>query len=477
MVVRHSTVRDDHAGCVDLWPPDQEAKAEEAEAWDAPLDTAPVDSARKRLAARIARWVRDAGARGEGVWDKPAKLWRPVRPGDVLILVRRRDALFEEIIRALKKAGVPVAGADRLKLSEHIVFQDLLALCRFALFQHDDLSLAELLRSPLFDIDEQSLFDLAQPRTGRLWPALRERAAERPEWTAADAFLQQTVKEARSSTPFDWLARILARLDGEGRSVRQRILTRLGREAEDALDEVLAQALSLEGRGVRDLERFTAALERSDLQVKRELDTGSGEVRVMTVHGAKGLEAPVVILPDTTTRPPAGRGALLRTAEGGFLIAPRKSEDCAESAQARALAEERTGQEALRLLYVALTRARDRVIVCGRIASNVKEPAGGCWYKHVAAAFDRPEIAASARTVREGDYALQRFGPDPVRVSAAGTSAQAAVSLPIWSAVAARPEAPELAYASPSELAERKRGPRPLPCSALAGWGGSGGGT
>ena len=324
-VIRHVAVRPPGFGAVDLWPIFQDEPHGPPDAWDAPLDAAPPETARKRLARRIAEEVK-AITSGQAVVDKGdpiAPTLRPATAGDVLILVRRRDALFEEIIRALKKAGLPVAGADRLKLSDHVVFQDVLSLFRFCLYPTDDLTLAELLRSPFCDVDEQRLYDLAYARGGTpLWIVLERRAHERPDWREAVKFLRWAAEQAAKRAPFDLFGRILSQLDPAGRSMRQRILTRLGREAEDALDEISAQLLAAEGRGVHDLERLVAALERADIQVKRELDSEhGGEVRVMTVHGAKGLEAPIVILPDTTGKPPPNRGAFLKTEAGGFLFA------------------------------------------------------------------------------------------------------------------------------------------------------------
>ena len=238
----HHIARRTTPGSVELWPLCKDEPREEADAWDAPLDTPNPESARKRLARRIAETIAAMIAEGQGVYERDAL--RPTTAGDVLILVRRRDALFEEIIRALKKADVPVAGADRLRLSDHVVFQDLMGLIRFVLFPGDDLTLAALLRSPFCDLGEDSLYALAQPREQRsLWAELGARAGERRDWSDALSVLGWARAEA-GRTPFEFLARTLQRLDGAGRTMRQRILTRLGPEAEDALDEVLAQALA-----------------------------------------------------------------------------------------------------------------------------------------------------------------------------------------------------------------------------------------
>jgi ATP-dependent helicase/nuclease subunit A len=208
--------------------------------------------------------------------------------------------LFEEILRALKHAGLPVAGADRLSLSSHIIFDDLLALARFALFPGDDLTLAALLKSPFCGLDDDSLYALAHGRGGPLWTALRQRAEEQTLWADATAFLRLAIDAARTSRPFEYYVRMNEHVGADGRSMRQRLLRRLGAEAEDALDEFLNQVLAAEARGVHELERLAAELAGLDITVKREMEAERREVRVMTAHGAKGLEAPIVFLPETT---------------------------------------------------------------------------------------------------------------------------------------------------------------------------------
>ncbi|HWA60181.1 MAG TPA: double-strand break repair helicase AddA, partial [Caulobacteraceae bacterium] len=350
--VRHKAFRDP-GGCVELWPLEETEPAAETDPWEA-VDAEPAESGNRKLARRIARSIKAMVARGDGVHDRTADRWRPCVWGDVLILVRRRGALFHEVIRALKREGVPVGGADRLKLSDHAVFKDLMALARFVRFPPDDLTLAALLRSPFCDVSEESLYDLAFDRGGSLWATLNQRADERPEWRQARDLLAWAIDEARARPPFDFYGRVLSRLGADGRSMRERILTRMGSEAQDALDAFLAETLASEGRDVRDLERFVAAMAATEIEVKREQEdaeakAGGGEVRVMTVHGAKGLEAPIVILPDTTTRALPQGGPLLDTADGGFLWAPRKADDCKASADARSLRDFATDHESLRL--------------------------------------------------------------------------------------------------------------------------------
>jgi ATP-dependent helicase/nuclease subunit A len=469
--VAHVANRPAGDGAVEIWPLESGDGAAESDPW-APLDVDPPEGANKKLARRIAREIRGAIDRGEAVWDR-SNVWRACGAGDFLILVRRRNALFQEIIRALKKEQVPVGGADRLKLSEHILFDDLLALARFVLFPNDDLNLAALLKSPFAELDEESLYDLVQPRTGSLWAELNARGPERGDWSAALEFLAWTRKAAEGRQPFDFYGRVLSRTDCEGCSVRARILTRLGREAEDALEAFMAEALAAEGRGARELETFAAEMARSDIEVKREQEDGKGYVRVMTVHGAKGLEAPIVILPDTTSRAKPQGPPLLSTLDGGFLWCARKGDDCEASAEAREARTDATDDESLRLLYVALTRARDRLILCGVERANIKAGyEADSWWDYVQRGFaDQLVVGRSRQIPDDEDRPIRRFGAEPRRAPAMGRAAAEAEALPGWARMRAEPEPAAQRYASPSQLAEHARGPAPSPLDAVGGLG------
>jgi ATP-dependent helicase/nuclease subunit A len=470
--VNHIATRIEHAGCVDLWPLEQEPPGEDRQAWDDPLDQESPGSANSRLAERIADEIEGLIARGEAVFDKDQRRWRPAHAGDVLILVRRRRALFEDILRALKRRGVPVAGADRLSLSEHILFDDFTALARFIQFADDDLTLAALLKSPLCGLDEDSLFALAHGRDISFWAALAARAGERDDWRAAHDVLTRARSEARAYRPFDFYSRLLGWTDEAGKSIRARILRRLGAEAQEVIDEFLAQMLAAERNGVADLERLAAEFAGLDITVKREMDGVRDEVRVMTVHGAKGLEAPIVIMPETTVKRGARGSPLLQTEEGGFLWAPTAAQDCEASAQARAWRDRREDEEGQRLFYVALTRARDRLILCGRINARDKLENVGGWYGAAQAAFAQPLIAPHVRTIQRGGMEVLRFGPDPTTEPLEAAPAQIDSALPGWALRPADTEAVQR-FASPSRLGEETldAGSAPSPLTATGGLG------
>ncbi len=467
--VRHVAQRANDPGCVDFWPPVTEVAAEPQDAWD-PVDAAHTTGAWRTLAERIAGECEAMVRRGDRVKDRTGE--RPVDYGDILILVRKRGPLFEETLRELKRRGVPVAGADRLKLSEHLVFQDLTSLARYALYPWDDLTVAEVLRSPLCDLTETDLFDLAVGRRESLSAALMARSAERPAWTRAAQMLALARELGRSVPPFEFFARLLCVADHRGRSLRQRFVTRLGAEAGEALDAFLGQALSAEGRNIFDLERFCAGLDALDVTLKREMDEPKGEVRVMTAHGAKGLEAPVVFMADTVFHDKP-RAALTTLDDGMSLIwLPAGGDgDSRVVRSARDTVKLRERDELARLLYVGLTRARDRLILCGRLNARTPLDKARGWLPWLAEAFD-VRLADTAREVIDDQgFRFRRLGPDPVRGSATVATPETPIPPPGWVNRQAPAEPAAQAWASPTALAERTRGATPSPLAATGGLG------
>ncbi len=372
----HRAFKSDLPGRVDLWPLVEKQKDEDDREWFEPVDRRSPRHHAVVLAERIAQTIRDLIDRGETIpEDGPAPgtcVRRPVRAGDFLILVRRRSDLFAEIIRACKAAGLPIAGADRLKVGAELAVRDLAAVLRFLATPEDDLSLACALKSPLFGWSEQQLFDLAHRRGDAwLWEALRNRAADHPE---THAMLTDLLGQADFLRPYDLIERILTRHRG-----RQKLLGRLGTEAEDGINALLSQALAYERSDIPSLTGFLTWMETDDLEVKRQMGSAGNMVRVMTVHGAKGLESPIVILPDTTTWRYRNRDTVV-PANGVPLWKAGLDAPPEVMAQALDRAREAQEQERLRLLYVALTRAEKWLIVAG--AGEVPK-SGDSWYQRV----------------------------------------------------------------------------------------------
>ena len=425
---------------VEIWEPVEPEKSAEIDGWDAPFDQVSETSPRVRLARRIARTVRRLVEAREPVGTEG----RALRYGDVLVLVRQRGELFEAIIRALKNENVEVAGADRLMLTEHIAVMDLMVLADALLLPADDLALATVLRSPLFGFSDDDLFALAWDRGSLpLRTALSRRASETPVFAEAAARLDRLAELAKRETPFDFYAQVLG-ADG----ARRRFLARLGPEANDALDEFLNLALEYERREIPSLQGFLAWLRQARAEVKRDMEIARDEVRVMTVHGAKGLEAPLVILADTMTPPAGPRQPRLVTLSGGAVVwAGKKADDSSAMAGARLAALAEARDEYRRLLYVAMTRAADRLIICG--ADGERKRPDGCWYDLVRAALD-PRLAEET----DGGEKVLRFrqtAAEPAAVAPAGVPAKTAEpELPSWLRQAAPVQAPRPAPLAPS---------------------------
>ena len=431
-------------GRVDVWPLLEASPKEEDGDWEKPVDRPSPEHHTVRLAQHIADAIQAMLARGETIPDRKVG-FRPLTPGDILILVQRRQgapSLFNEIIAALKTRGLPVAGADRLRLKDSLAVRDLLALLSFLALPEDDLSLAAALRSPLFAWSEGGLYALAQGRKGFLWEALRDRAAEFPDLVRDIDDLRKVSDFLR---PYDLLERILVRHDG-----RARLVARLGPEAGDGIDALLNLALAYEQAEVPSLTGFISWLEAEDTEIRRQLESAGGRIRVMTVHGSKGLEAPLVILPDTVRRKEQRLRSEVVTGDdgNGWWATPKNaSPDVVDRAREAALAAEERERE--RLLYVAMARAQTWLIVGG-----AGDPANAEGHRRIGAGIaglaplpiDTP--TGVGQRVQHGDWATHAAAPDPGMTSE--------IALPGW--LAARPPAPPetVRPLSPSDLGGAK---------------------
>lgn len=473
----HKAARAGTPGCVEFWPAVPKPETVEENSIFDPVDAPGRGSARDILAQTVAAEIRAMLDRGDAIWrEMPGRRFerRPVQPKDIAILVwRRTGGFFEEVIRQLKLARVPVAGADRMVLREQTVVKDLLALGRLAITPGDDLALAELLKSPFFDpvastvppIDDAALFDLAESRRntnrGALWNALF--TSSDPRFAEAKAALTDWRNKADSIGLYDVYCGFLNGRSATGESRWARLLARLGEEARDPAEVFLGRALEHEREHGGAMASFIAALQGEETQLKREMSTDRDEVQVMTVHASKGLERPVIILPDTTRSPATGKGEpIFSHPEAGLIWSQRKAEDPPVVAQLRELAAAKTQAEHGRLLYVALTRARDRLIVCGWRQGNGQggSVAKDSWYTQLAAQWtgeDWAEFETPLSARVEGVGAGLRLGEAPAAVGTYDRDAQDAAAIPSWAIEPALAEAGALRAIAPSRLLDDER--------------------
>ncbi len=387
--VLHMPWRKGQAGMTELWPLIKTEKKAEAEPWRMPVDIDAGDNAAARLAKKIAETIKG--------WLDTKELLvaraRPIRAGDILILVQSRGPLVQWLMRALKSHDVPVAGVDRMTLTQEIAVMDLLALAHFALLPNDDLTLATLLKSPLVGMSEEELFEMSYARAGSLWDSVRKKKPQLAAW------LQNWVGKAGLATPYAFFAEALSTPCFADRiSGRRGFYGRLGFDIQDALDEFLNSCLHYEQSHTPSLQKFADWFVRGETEIKREQDPGKADqVRIMTVHASKGLQAPIVFLPDTVKKMHdhyKGRIHLLwpEDEKGVPLWSPRAEFSAPAYNERQAVSRARQEEEYRRLLYVALTRAEDRLYICGY--HGARGPKQDCWYNLVAQSF--PETAVEA---------------------------------------------------------------------------------
>ncbi|MFW8593803.1 double-strand break repair helicase AddA [Cribrihabitans neustonicus] len=444
----HQAFKSDLPGRVDLWPVVEKTEDEEEPDWTSPVDRPGRRHHTVILAERIAGAIKQMIDSGVTIpEDGPERgtfQRRPVQAGDFLILVQRRSELFSEIIRACKKAELPIAGADRLKVGAELAVKDIAALLRFLALPEDSLSLAEALKSPIFGWSEQMLFDLAHRRDGPyLWSTLRERAAEFPETLE---ILDDLRANADFLRPYDLIERILTRHQG-----RQKLLGRLGPEAEDGINALLSQALAYERSDVPSLTGFLVWMQTDDLEIKRQMGSAGNMIRVMSVHGSKGLEAPIVILPDTAKRRPPTDPEIMTAGEVPLWKVPKDQMPDAMLA-AREAAQEKLQNERLRLLYVALTRAEKWLIVA---AAGELSPDGSSWYQMVERAL-QDGGAAECKMPGGAGLRLQHGGWDALPLVHHPVAEPEKPVLPALFRQPARPYVAPIAALSPSDLGGAK---------------------
>ncbi|WP_017670981.1 double-strand break repair helicase AddA [Blastomonas sp. AAP53] len=449
-------------GCVELWRPigegledqDDGGEGEDAEEWLSGADRLFAE----RLAERIAGWLDP---------ESPHRLWLDRRSdgsagwagaGDIMVLLRRRGDLASLIVARLYASGVPVAGIDRLRLGQPLAVQDLIAAIRFALQPLDDLTCAALLVSPLGGWTQEELLQHGyRPEKRALWPHLRDQAQSDTALRARLDPLYALLGMADYGTAYDFLEQVLTGpMQG-----RARLVARLGAEALDPIAELLSLSQKFAASHDGGLQAFLHWFDAGDEEIKRELAGQADMVRVMTVHGSKGLQAPIVILADACVDP-------TRKVDSSFdwpveiigadvavtlpVYSLRKADRIGPLAQAHDAAREADMEEHWRLLYVAMTRAAERLYIGGTLGKRAKEPPAESWY----AAIERSFADLGCDWIDDGEGPCRRFGKGAVPVPRAdepvADSVPPLAAIPDWALTPAAPEQRPPTPLAPSSL-------------------------
>ena len=326
---------------------------ENPDVWLPPVERVAAESTSARLAKKIAENIKKMVDEKEILSSQN----RPVRYKDFLVLVQRRNSFVEELVRACKNAKVNIAGVDKISLLEQIAVQDLLAIGNFILLPSDDLTLATILKSPIWNLNDDDLLELCYNRGAQtLWQQLGANL----KFENIYSELKTLLNMADFVRPFEFYSYILNKMHG-----RKKIISRIGFDAEDGLDEFINLCISFEKEHIPSLQGFVDWIGKDEVEIKRELEQSEIDaVRIMTVHGSKGLQAPIVILPDTVRVKSIKNEAGLLLDE--VLYYPLCSSDYEKNCKNIKLKEkESTLEEYHRLLYVALTRAEERLCICG----------------------------------------------------------------------------------------------------------------
>lgn len=446
--VSHSSFRRGQAGLVEIWPLFEGEAEEKFDPLSPPITIynhqSGASKAANHIADQIAQWL-------DQKMILPAR-GRPVQPGDIMILMRTRSQLVPMLTRALKERNIPVSGADRMILTQQIAVQDILSMLKFVLLPQDDLNLACVLKTPLISLSEDNLLYLAYGRSGSLWNALQKE----PKFQDIKEYLLNIRKSIAELRPFEAITKILScPCPANNKNGLSALKGRLGEDCADPIEELRSAALNFEQMETPSLQGFCHFIESQEKTIKRESEDGQNHVRIMTVHGSKGLQAPIVILPDTI-RNSASSGAkssnrLLWPRQTGLdmpVWAPNSGMDNYIYNQAKATVQEQSDQESKRLLYVAMTRAEDHLYITGY--AGKKTPQKSSWYFAIQQALENhPETVKTAQnTLRLEDPQDPARSPD--RIDKAAANNQVKAIAPEWLWTPAPIPAPMQATIAPS---------------------------
>ena len=429
----HLANRAQDGGLVEIWPLENPLPHDKQAPWKPPVERIANDSAMQRLIDKVADKI--AAMIGKDILQSQG---RPIEPRDILILLQKRQPMMTPFVRALQQRHIPVAGVDRMILTDHIAVQDLLALTEFVLQPNNDLNLASLLKSPLVDLTEEQLYQVCINRPASLWQQTQLLFPEKAD------MLKQIMNLADTAPPFEFYASVLGAFQG-----RKKFISRLGSEVNEALNEFLNLVLEFEKNEVPSLYKFLHWLSNQDIEIKRDLEGNSANaVRIMTVHGSKGLQGNVVFLPDT--RGTEGKATpfdnIMWTNNKLPILVPNAAMHVEETLALSAHKKSLAAQEKKRLLYVALTRAADRLYITGYNPKTT--PMKDNWYDLITGAIGTCDLTANPVLSWSSQQQKQPLNKANKNV------VYDAETLPDWIDHNAQPEPEKPKTLSPSKLGE-----------------------
>jgi ATP-dependent helicase/nuclease subunit A len=448
--VEHQAFNSDKIGRIEVWPLLQtDKKQTESVSWPIPYGYQTEQDPQAELASQIADKIKFWLNSGYTIPGTD----HPVSPGEIMILLRRRGRFADLMVRALKLREVPVTGIDRMRLIEQLAVMDLLAIIQFMLLPEDDLNLATVLRGPLLNVSEDDLMTLAIDRPSTLWQSLHEKQ-QQPAYQAAYEYLAALLGRADFITPYSLLTQLLnTPCPGSRISGRRALWSRLGHDALDPIEELLNAAQNFSHRHTPSLQSFLHWLSINDDEIKRELDQGNAEVRIMTVHASKGLEAPIVFLPDTTMTPLPQHMPKLHWLHDELPLYLARKPDSGVACDLWQTAREKQLSEYRRLMYVALTRAASELYIAGWMPTKPHDFVGS-WYDLISTALKPHHEPAQA----EGKTPMPEIAySDPILCAAPAetkspTAQQKPTLRPAWLDSKAPLEATDSNVIIPSQL-------------------------
>lgn len=439
----HQSFRASQAGSVTLWPLHEDAEKVQKDFWNPPIMIQDAQSGSTQLASHIASTIRNWMDRKEKLKARD----KIIEPGDIMILVRSRTALVDQIVRALKLQKIPVSGSDRMILNEQLVVQDVIAVAEFCLLPSDDLKLSSVLKSPFLNWTEDELFTIAYDRQTSVWNALKSFNDKRnsvfvktygsnykiseDKVERTRNYLEDILRVSKTHGIFEFFSYLLnSQCPASDVSGLHAIRARLGDDVLDPLDEFLNNVLDYIKKNSNSLQHFISYHEKAKVEIKRELEVSSNQVRIMTVHGSKGLQAPIVILPDTIKRGGQKDDKLLWPDETRNLPIFTAHKEAAPEFYKKVQEDERQKEleEYYRLLYVAMTRAEDHLYIGGYQGRTKAQE--NSWYFKVRSAMEEDPLTS---ILEDGSLVIENSQDGkPDKIQEADIQTKTMEAVPEW---------------------------------------------